>query len=947
LQLIVQRQVYPLKVIFSLPFQPGYGRNLLIVGSTPELGQGDVARGLRMRHQAARFWTAEIHLSAEDHQPFAYRYAIEDQNGVVLQSEGRSRRFMRPECPRLETVNQRDFWRSESDPDAILSSAPFRKVIFRRRERLPVPDRPDCASQGVHICLRVPAAEVPPGSSLYVTGNIPALGFWNPEKALPLHDCGYPDWQVDFHARPAEIPFQYKYFIADPQLRSVTWESGDNRRLTDHDLDIHEENQAIVISDYSFRFSGSPWKGAGLAIPVFSLRTAGGLGVGEFLDLKPLADWAKQLGLQMIQLLPVNDTSVRLHAGDAYPYATLSVFALHPLYLNLPAIEGLSESMLHEIEAAAEQFNQKDVVDYEAVMSAKWSFLKRIFTQQARDFLHSAAFQAFFKEHQEWLRPYAAFCCLRDRHGTSDYREWGKFRRPTLPAIEQLTGPDTAHAREIALHYFIQYHLHRQLLEASEYARDRGVVLKGDIPIGVDKSSVETWLHPEWFNMDKSAGAPPDDFAVQGQNWGFPTYHWEAMAADGYSWWKKRLGHLSRYFDAIRLDHVIGFFRIWKIAADAVTALKGRFHPAIPLSRTELESAGIKDIDSLCEAHITDGVLESVFGNNARKILGEYLEPSAAGRYRFRPAFASQKELAAHFFSHSVNGKEESIGADHDILKDLLRLHDDVVLIPDKPGDRAFFHPRIALDLTCTFAFLDGQTQRVLRRFYEDYFFERQESLWAQGAREKLSALKTATDMLICGEDLGMVPRCVAGVMESLGLLGLRIQRMPAEPGTVFSDPAAYPYLTIASPSSHDMSTLRDWWEEADRAAVQLYYSQVLGHAGIAPKTCESWICRQVIALYLNGNSMWAVFPIQEILGMSADLRRLDPRQERINVPAVAQHRWNFRLHRTIGELLSQESFNADVSQMVIASGRLSSGSLSEATLMNKQDASNKGKTHA
>jgi len=894
----------------------------MIVGSTPELGQWDTARGLRMRYQGNGFWRAEIRPSGEERETFAYRYVIEDQNDGIIQFENpENRRFSPPECRGLETIVQRDFWRPPVDAEAIFASAPFRRVIFQHPERSPLQDCPDTTARGVHVRLRIPAARVAPGYSLYVTGNIPALGFWNPEKALPMHGSGFPDWQVDFHVRRVEIPFQYKYFIADQERKTVTWESGDNRRLTDHDLSIDEEYHAIVVSDYPFRYPAAPWKGAGLAIPVFSLRTASGLGVGEFLDLKPLADWTKQMGLQMIQILPVNDTSVRLDWRDAYPYSALSVFALHPLYLNLQEIAGISEAMLHEIEAVAERLNRDDVVDYEAVMSAKMDFLKRIFVDQARNFMSSAAFQAFLKEHADWLKPYAAFCYLRDLHCASDHRNWGEFSAITPGAIERLTGPDTPHARDIAFHYFIQYHLHHQLLEASQYARDCGIVLKGDIPIGVDKASVETWLHPEWFNMDKSAGAPPDDFTAEGQNWGFPTYQWEAMAANGYTWWKKRLGHLSRYFDAIRLDHIIGFFRIWEIPGDAVTALTGRFNPAIPLSRTELEAAGIKDVDSLCAAHITDDTLEGVFGAQSHKIVREYFEQSESGRFRFRPEFDSQNKIAARFFSR-FNGKKDLTDADHNTLHGLFRLHDNVVLLPDKPGDREFFHPRIIMDQTLAFGSLDERTQSVLRRFYEDYYFERQERLWAHSAREKLSALKSATDMLICGEDLGMVPRCVAGAMEDLGLLCLRIQRMPADPGRVFAEPAAYPYLSVASPSSHDMSTIRGWWEEEDRALVQFYHSRILGHPGVAPKTCEPWICRRNIAQHLNSSSMWAVFPIQDILGMSAELRRPDPRNERINVPAFTHNRWNFRLHLTLEELLHQQPFNAEVKGMVRASSR-------------------------
>ncbi|MFH1079493.1 MAG: 4-alpha-glucanotransferase [Pseudomonadota bacterium] len=910
-----------MKIIFSLPFQTTYGQNVLIVGSTPEFGQWDVQHGLGMRYHSDGVWQVDIELLEEEQEPFTYRYAIDDRNaGIILLEGGQDRRFELRGYRGSATVEQRDFWRPPVDPEAIFATAPFRKVIFRRQERDQICNCPNREARGILVRLHVPAPRVAPGQSVYCTGDIPALGLWNPEKALPLQDSGYPDWQVCFHVHRFEIPFQYKYFIADSEKKTILWESGDNRRLTDHDSLIDKENRMIVVSDYAFRSSDPPWKGAGLAIPVFSLRTTKGLGVGEFPDLKLLADWAKQMGLQMIQLLPVNDTSVRMNWSDAYPYSTLSVFALHPLYLHLQAIEGLSASMIRRIEVAAEQLNRKSVVDYEAVMSVKMDFLQRIFARQARSFLASGAFQAFLMEHADWLKPYAVFCHLRDIYGTSDYRKWGEFSRMTPDAIDHMTNPGAPHARKIAFHYFLQYHLHHQLLAASQYARDHGVVLKGDIPIGVDKMSVETWLHPEWFRMDKSAGAPPDDFAVEGQNWGFPTYDWEAMAANGYTWWKRRLQHLSRYFDAIRLDHVIGFFRIWEIPGDAATALRGRFNPAIPLSRNELEDAGINNIDALCEASITVDFLDSIFEAQPQEIIRQYLEPSSAGRYRLRPEFNTQNEVATRFFLHR-DGTENRMD-DHALLQNLFRFHDEVLLIPDKPGDREFFHPRISLDRTWAFQALDGQTQAILRRIYEDYYFERQEDFWVRGARKKLLALKSATDMQLCGEDLGMVPRCTAGVMEDLGLLCLRIQRMPAEPRTIFAVPASYPYLSVASPSSHDMSTIRGWWEEADRAVVQIYYSDILGHSDIAPKTCEPSICRQIVALHLDSNSMWAVFPIQDILGMSADLRRPDPRAERINVPADPHHRWNFRLHRTIEELLLQQPFNADVRFLVHAANR-------------------------
>ena len=151
----------------------------------------------------------------------------------------------------------------------------------------------------------------------------------------------------------------------------------------------------------------------------------------------------------------------------------------------------------------------------------------------------------------------------------------------------------TADYPHISIYYFIQFHLHLQLLEATNYARANGVVLKGDIPIGISRNSVEAWTEPHYFNLNGQAGAPPDDFSVNGQNWGFPTYNWEVMEQDDYSWWMKRFRKMSEYFDAYRIDHILGFFRIWEIPMHAVHGLLGQFVPSLPMSREEIESYGL------------------------------------------------------------------------------------------------------------------------------------------------------------------------------------------------------------------------------------------------------------------------------------------------------------------------------------------------------------------
>ncbi|MDD5556951.1 MAG: 4-alpha-glucanotransferase [bacterium] len=901
-----------MRIRFAIHYGTRWGERLFAAGSIPPLGGGDPARAFPLRDRPDGWWEGEIETCAAS---FDYRYCVRGDDGRV-EWEAAGRRFS---CPAgFDAVEIRDAWRDPRDPERVLLNSAFIEVIFRRRRGRPAAP-PRRKGRRIAVRLRVSAVRVPPGGALCVSGSVPALGGWDPAAAPAMNGGRFPLWTLDLSVRREEFPIRYKYVIKGDGA-SVVWEEGGDRTLDAPAPAVRGDGGVLILATDSGVRRAARWRGAGTAVPVFSIRTANGLGTGEFADLKPLADWAAGAGFRLIQILPVNDTTAHGDWRDSYPYNLISMFALHPLYLRVPALGGVPPRVRREAADAARRLNGAGRLDYDAVMAVKMRLAREVFRARRRAFLSSPAFRAFLDENGFWLRPYAAFRLLRDRYGTGDFLRWPDHRAPSEEEILALTDPAAPHFDEIAFHYFLQFHLHRQLRDAARYAARRGVVLKADIPIGVSRRSACAWAHPGLFRMDRSAGAPPDPFSDEGQNWGFPTFDWEAMRADGCAWWRRRLAHMARSARAARLDHVLGFFRIWEIPGHAVSGVMGRFNPAIPISLGELAAAGIRDIDRLCEPYITTGLLRDLFGGKAEWAAGRFLERTGAGRYRLRPACATQRAAAAACapaWDAPAEAREEA----ERIRAGLFALVANVILLRDPGG--AGFHPRINMASTHSFSFLDGGTKAALRRLYDDYFYRRQEGLWRGRGMELLGILREASGMLLCAEDLGMVPDCVPPALEELGILGLRVQRMPKEPGLEFGIPREYPYLTVCSTSTHDTSTVRGWWEE-NPAATARFHRDVLGHAGAPPHDCEPRIVEEIVAAHLDSPSMWAVFPIQDVLGMSGALRAPgDPGLERINVPAEPNRRWDWRMHIAVEELAARREFGERVRRMVRAAGRL------------------------
>ncbi len=902
-----------MKIRFHVPFHTLWGQTIRVCGSTDWLGNWNDLLAPSLIHQGGDHWLLEVDVP-EPVSAFEYKYLIVNENVGSRQWEGGYNRQFEPLQGSFPVVDIHDYWRSPQDEELALFSSAFTRVLMSR----PVSEAPKIKpskTRGKTVRFQLLAPRIDQDHVMCLIGSDAGLGSWNEDKPILMSDHRFPVWTAEVLIRKPEEAVEYKFAIWNKREKTIeTWEEGPNRRFSVSPELTHGQ----IISDLHFRYPLGNWKGAGVAMPVFSLRTQQSGGVGEFRDIRTLTDWAVEAGFKLVQILPINDTVASHTWVDSYPYAAISVFGLHPMYMHLPGVGKLrARKAQAEVDAELERLNKLPEVDYEAVMAIKSKFFKLKFDEVKDQFLADPDFKAFFEENKHWLVPYAAFSALRDRYKTPDFSQWPEHSVFNQEAVTAFCAPTAAHFDDVAVHYFIQYHLDKQLLDAVDYARGKGVVLKGDIPIGIFRHSVDAWVAPHLYNMNSQAGAPPDAFSTTGQNWGFPTYNWHEMARDGFAWWRARLTQMARYFDAYRIDHILGFFRIWEIPIDAVQGLLGYFNPAIPYSKAEIGQWGIGfDYGRFCKPYIRGHFIDERLGRFAESAKQTFLNEVAPGFFEFKPEVNTQRKIEAYF---AANGLTDS---DSQELKEILySLVAEVIFIEAPFSNGEAFNPRIAMQHTRSFQDLDDYTKSRLNELYNDYFYHRQENFWRNQAMEKLPAIVRATDMLVCGEDLGMVPDCVPGVMAELGLLGLNVQRMPKDPKKEFFHPADAPYLSVVTTSSHDTSTLRGWWEE-DRALTQRFYNNLLGHGGSAPFFCEPWLAREIVAQHLYSPGMWAIFPLQDLLAMDAALRREDPNAERINVPANPKHYWRYRLHHNLEDLIKARSFNQMLWQMTYDSGR-------------------------
>ncbi|MEZ3589574.1 MAG: 4-alpha-glucanotransferase [Muribaculaceae bacterium] len=892
-----------MKLSFNIDYRTNWGESVYITGNIPELGDGDFSKALKLELDGVESWSTVI--EADDKTPdFEYSYIVKHENGYVKQEWGTPHKFLRARTAKTYEIFDR--WQDTPLDKPYYSSA-FIDCILNRPDR----DKPLAPKSGC-VNIRVSAPMVRPDEVVAICGDNEALGDWDPSKAVVMNDANYPEWSVNLELKALQIPFSYKFLILKRgSLDLVAWEGGDNRYF---DLIPTQKSAVMVVAGMRLINSLSPWRGAGVAIPVFSVRSEEDFGVGDFYDLIKVVDWAAMTGQKVLQILPINDTTMTNTWVDSYPYNANSTFALHPMYLRLSALGRLeNEERQAYYDNLGRELNALKEVDYERVNAAKTAYTREIYAQQGADTINSADFIEFVTRNGEWLTPYAAFCVLRDMHNTPDFTKWGEYADYSEAKVAEFIA---AHKDEINFVYYQQYHLDRQLREVRDYAHQHEVLIKGDIPIGISRNSVDAWISPRLFNMDCQAGAPPDDFSVLGQNWGFPTYNWEEMNKDGFAWWKARFRKMAEYFDAYRIDHVLGFFRIWQIPMDALHGLLGVFNPALPFTPDELKYSYDfwLDVNLQTTPYIMGYFLGDFFGEYTDEARERFLEPVSYGRYKLRPDFDTQRKVADFFATQEKNEKNDKL------CNALLGLIDQVLFVED-PYEKGKYHPRISAQFTYTYRALNDYEKWCFDRLYNDFYYHRHNDFWYGKAMWKLPPLINATDMLVCAEDLGMIPDCVPAVMSQLQILSLEIQRMPKDPRAEFGNTWSYPYLSVCTTSTHDMGGIRQWWEE-DHDKAQRYYNQVLHEGGAAPYFAEPWICDKIVDLQLKSPSMLAILPLQDWLSISGDLRRQNPQEEQINVPANPRHYWRYRMHLTIEDLLSKDAYNACLHDKIVNSGR-------------------------
>lgn len=901
-----------MRVTFQLRYHTHPGQSVWVTGNHEILGNDEVAWAIPLDYLNDQFWHVTLVLPRETapDREIAYRYFVREPDGSIVEDWGKGRLF-NPRAFNTDAGVIIDAWNSPGFYENAFYTEPFGAVLLKPRQgllKVPSPERV------THI-FRVKAPLLEKNETLCLLGNTTRLGQWDTNRGILLNRVSSAAWltaELDLTNEP--VPLEYKYGVYDfVANRFVRWEGGGNRILDNPAA----AGQQTIVNDGFVVLPADTWRGAGVSIPVFSLRSQAGFGVGEFTDLKLLVDWCRAVGLKLIQILPVNDTSATHTLADSYPYAAISAFALHPLYLNLGRVaSAANQPRLAAHEAERKRLNALPEVDYEAVMDLKNALLKDLYRLQRETTFAAPEYKLFFTANRPWLIPYAAFCYLRDRNGSTDFARWPSHRRCDPEEIAELAQEGSAAWDELALHFFAQFHLHQQLKEASDYAHSQGVILKGDIAIGVHRSGADTWQEPDLYRMEMQAGAPPDAFGIKGQNWSFPTYNWTRMKETGFAWWKRRFEQMGNYFDAFRIDHILGFFRIWSVPLEQVEGILGYFVPAIPVGASEFAARGVWfDHARYTRPFISDQVLAQLFGPAAEEVKARFLLPEEPGRYRLKTEFATQRRVERFFSNLEPSAPNKAL------QQGLFDLISNVILLEDatNPGER--FHFRFAIETTSSFENLDPRTRSQLKELYIDYFFRRQDDFWMKEGLQKLPPLKRVTNMLVCGEDLGMVPPCVPATMKRLGLLSLEVQRMPKSLNREFSRPAEAPYLSVVTPSTHDMSTVRGWWNE-DRQVTQRFYNQELSLPGAAPQDCEPWINRAVVRQHLDSPAMWSVFQLQDLLGMDPHLRRPNPDEERINVPANPKNHWNYRMHLWLEDLLQARLFNEAVRKEISESGR-------------------------
>ncbi|GKT35356.1 Glycoside hydrolase, family 77 like protein, partial [Aduncisulcus paluster] len=829
----------------------------VLSGSHPKLGMWKPELGIPFFPIGEDRYTAEIEIPNETDVELEFKYFWLTNSNEHMWDVIDNRKLMI--TANDSVVEYNDCFIFETYFTDVVAKSSAVRVVMKRPSEDPLKKLSSTHSDGsatLEFSVYVPY--IRPDDEVIVVGSIDELGSWESSAGFALSHAEYPYFSGKLNVstdsyRKAE--FKICLIGADG---TPLWESGMNRSVL-----LNTGTTKTVVRCGMFRYPDpEAFKAAGMVIPVFSIRTEESCGVGEFNDLKKMGDWCHECHLRLLQVLPVNDTTLKgVHWHDTYPYSPISVFALHPLYMNVPDCGPMEGYEMAEYISKGKELDKLTAVDYEAVLAHKLRYLRLIYErleERGEIDITKGEFKEFIDANPFWLKPYCLYKSLQEAYGTGDFMRWqSRARNPRgveeeeedvavkredssvaeeeeeeeeeeeqeeasvehqcikkeeisvgddvsedddekeLPPLScELPSPLSdifdmpAHPLfdEYKFHLWLQFNLHRQLKAATDYCTSLGVVLKGDIPIGVSPRGADAWWWRDYFRLDTQTGAPPDAFSANGQNWGMPTYNWENMEKDGYQWWVERFRQLSNYFSAYRVDHILGWFRIWEIPEDRVGGIAGRFRKCHPIHVDHLRSLGIHDIHRLCKPFLPEDHVKGLL-KDVPLFVDEWFEYDDGKRdYRgvalmkFKTEVNSEKKLIKKL-GLRVNPETEKDRFES--LKDrLISLTTNYILMWDNDHLNIHdyhFHPRFNLDQTHSFRHLPHNIQTAMKKMMINYYYRDHQDIWGVEADKKMSTILKATKMLPCGEDLGLLADVVVEKLQKHRVCGLRVQRMPAD----------------------------------------------------------------------------------------------------------------------------------------------------------------------
>jgi len=625
----------------------------------------------------------------------------------------------------------------------------------------------------------------------------------------------------------------------------------------------------------------------GVVVPLFSLRSKESIGIGEFLDLIPFAQWAKNCGLDLIQLLPVNDTG-----EESSPYSARTAFALNPVYIRLREIAGAAEILGDEPEKQNENFAKQPRIPYVEVVRYKRKALRKIFDSQKQEILKNEQFKNFI-EKNEWLRPYAQFCSLKAMNDEASWKEWQK--------------KDKIKSSDILFQEWMQWIAEEQFLKAIEEINKFGVRLKGDIPILINEDSADVWHYPQFFSLDNRAGAPPDMFCYSGQNWAFPTYRWDNLEKENFSWWRKRVKHSEKFYHAYRIDHVLGFFRIWVVPEQEFTGILGHFVPSVPIYMNELCNAGIprETVLYLTSPNFGEEQLGNWFGACTEHVKQKYFEPlqGSPGRYILRNEYRSERVIMA-------------LEEEQPIKDELLNVYWNRIFVPSST-DEVLWPYWYWYNAPVLYTLPEHEIN-IIKEIMKNNE-AKQEHLWGENGRKLLSVLSKEADMLVCAEDLGAVPNCVPGILEDLGILALRVERWTREwkqEGSPYIPLDKYPRLSVCTTSNHDSSTILGLWNEHD--FDRDFYWKHLRQSSRAPAVLSAEHVKIMVENMFTANSLLAILPLQDLMALSQKFIPENPEEDRVNIPGtIGTQNWSWRMPCLLEDLLAEGELNDEIAKLI------------------------------